>query len=77
MSDVFRCFPLCSPSQALEDLQGTGFCHTRSFKGDVVCSSNKFYSGFAVRKPLKEWEAGSDCADVSLDLAASKGMKLV
>lgn len=30
-----------------------------------------------MRKPLKEWEAGSDCADVSLDLAVSKGMKLV
>lgn len=53
-----------------------GLRHTRSFKGDV-CPSNKFYLGFAVRKLLKEQEAGSDCADVSLDLAALKGMRLV
>lgn len=53
-----------------------GLCHTRSFKRDV-CPSNKCYWGFAVRKPLKEQEARSDCADVSLDLAVLKGMRLV
>ena len=53
-----------------------GLCHTGSFKGGV-CPSNKFYLGFAVRKPLKEQEAGSNCAAVSLDLAALKGMRLV
>lgn len=75
MGDDFQSIPICRPSQAL-DLQGVGLCHSGSFKGDV-CPSNKFYLIFAVRKPLKEQEAGSDRADVSLDLAALKGMRLV
>lgn len=70
-SDIFPCAALVRPWTCK-----VGLCHTRSFKEDV-CPSNKFYLGFAVRKPLKEQEAGSDCADVSLDLAVLKGMRLV
>lgn len=67
MGDVFSGVPTCRL-----DLQGM----TLLDKGDI-CHFNKFYLGFAVRKPLEEQEAGSDRADVSLDLAVLKGMRLV
>lgn len=45
-------------------------------KGDI-CHFNKFYLDLAVGRPLEEQEPGSDRADVSLDLAVLKGMRLV